>query len=810
MCDLEDIDSGGPSTDDGHQSSSGDDTPWTIPNSLLQSNEPSLRSFDVAVGLSSTAPSLRQPSGQQPHDAALMERATDGSLIVDPDLLIRCLSRMAQGQSSMLFSLDAHGRFQAILQGQFRVSRLGETALKNLVAVCKSTGEKTLDLYNFIDKAISSETSSPTHVALAASIRALLHTDHDRLVREAAIVKGFVALQTILRKTEALSDMLYDIIDAVAKSANEEEMLRSILKHNAAASSSNAQLINTLRALLLSILNPAFDHLMGSLGLQMKEGIDSALVDILLSDAESTTSAASPVLSPSNLRMAQEIIQGLEMLRAAKPHHLILSCDCQMKALDLDTDDLFEPDPEAVLRKAQEYEATLLDALEAESVLAEPQGNELNVQPSMTLAVTSHDIYTADFADLAQRFTAMPPATHAPEMAAVAIALKEDFLTWNKKRLSPTPPHEFLLDSLRPLLEVQQKLVSLAVLQVVFDEQDLFAHLDAQRQFHLFGNGIFLRRLQTALFDSASSSPRDCLRVEGNFGLRMDARSSRWPPASSDLQLTLAGILSDSYIDSSTSTKREPPGGLSFAIRTLSEDEISHVLDPSSPNALDFLRLHYSPPPGLAAFFTLDVLDKYDSIFRFLLSVVRQSHITKTMLHLLTIRPRSTAHAFAHQAHYTISALTTYFFDLGIAAPWQDLLASLAEADDSFDSPSPAPFASLVNMHSTTMDAILDRLFLTPAQASMQTEVHKIFTTVLQASILLATGTQTLAVDNPDVSERLQTLNIDLRDAVIGLVEQLNAMQENSEGKDHFHLLALTLEASGFFASDKELNWCSL
>ena len=99
------------------------------------------------------------------------------------------------------------------------------------------------------------------------------------------------------------------------------------------------------------------------------------------------------------------------------------------------------------------------------------------------------------------------------------------------------------------------------------------------------------------------------------MGLRLGTtHEERWPPASSELQLTLMGILNETYgkaqasQDSRRANEQALPGALSFAIRQLPEAEIDQVLDPNSLYALDFLRLRYTIGAPLDAIMTGDAL----------------------------------------------------------------------------------------------------------------------------------------------------------------------------------------------------------
>ena len=185
--------------------------------------------------------------------------------------------------------------------------------------------------------------------------------------------------------------------------------------------------------------------------------------------------------------------------------------------------------------------------------------------------------------------------------------------------------------SLDAILLPQARLVNLAILKVLFQECDAVHHFEVQRVFQLLGSGVFLSRLRQALYSQELSSAERWKghARSGTMGLRLGSRKT-WPPASAELRLVLRDILSDCYQELFSSksrgkTSEDLPVDLSFSIRRLSEPEIQACLNSDSLQALDFLRLQYSPPPIVSQIITEALLEKYDRIFRFLMRVMRVS-----------------------------------------------------------------------------------------------------------------------------------------------------------------------------------------
>lgn len=316
-----------------------------------------------------------------------------------------------------------------------------------------------------------------------------------------------------------------------------------------------------------------------------------------------------------------------------------------------------------------------------------------------------------------------------------------------------------LIASWRPLIMTQSRLVNGSVLRLLLRDCGLIKHLQVQFDFHLFGNAAFRARLCDALFSSASESAerkRGVTPASHNLGLRLDAREGQhWPPASSELRLSLAGLLNETYHNTLVSGRKSSddiPGGLSFAIRELDDAEIDVIVNPGSIHALDFLKLSYTPPAALKSIITDTSLTKYDEMFRFLLQLLRLHHLT-TDLKALHIHSRSSSpHAptttkFILIAHHLISTLTSHIFTLSISTSWSRFLAhltklqsDLAKEDTSqakYGSKTPMTLSRLSTLHDRTLDTVRTRTFLRRKQSAIKESIYAMLGTILAAAPLL-------------------------------------------------------------------------
>jgi hypothetical protein len=309
--------------------------------------------------------------------------------------------------------------------------------------------------------------------------------------------------------------------------------------------------------------------------------------------------------------------------------------------------------------------------------------------------------------------------------------------------------------SFNPLLIAQQRVLNAVMIRLFFRSHHLRMHLNLQRNFHLLGDGVFVSRLTAALFDPDQSSTerqRGVMRSGSGMGLRLGSRGT-WPPASSELRLALMGILNDCYHDSLAKQPKSKisgrnhdlPGSLSFAIRQLSEEETEKILDADSLDALDFLRLQYSPPSPLGAVLTPSSLERYDTILRFLLRLIRLLFVVS---HLPKDFPSSKARLFRWQAEHFVSTCCRYFFETGVRETWavfmhylDNIEKRLKEEDEAGELGTRVHegVVDLRKQHDLCLDRITFALLLRNRQQKVMKVLEDILTTILEFSKLCHT-----------------------------------------------------------------------
>jgi hypothetical protein len=306
-----------------------------------------------------------------------------------------------------------------------------------------------------------------------------------------------------------------------------------------------------------------------------------------------------------------------------------------------------------------------------------------------------------------------------------------------------------------PLFSAQARLINSSCVRVFFKEHGLRSHLSLQRKFHLFGDGVFISRLSHALFDpelETAQRQQGVARSGGVMGLKLGSRDS-WPPASSELRLALMGVLADSHYATANdgqehkggylSRDGELPGGLSFAIRELPQEELEKCMDPHSIEALDFLRLQYKPPSPLDAIITPTSLHKYDRLFKLLLRMIRMLYVVNQLFRDVTDRTRPeqpaidpVTHKFRIEAHHFVMAVSSHFFEVSVGATWAKFEAKLDEIDRRINADDAGigqceGLDRLREFHERVLDRIMFAALLRKRQEQVMKLLEDIFTIIL-------------------------------------------------------------------------------
>lgn len=330
---------------------------------------------------------------------------------------------------------------------------------------------------------------------------------------------------------------------------------------------------------------------------------------------------------------------------------------------------------------------------------------------------------------------------------------EKDHLTTFAPPISITPMLSFSY-----IFSVQAKLINTACLRMFFSEHKIRSHLTLLRRFQLFGNGVFASRLSHALFDDeldATERRTGGYRSGGTMGLKLGSRDS-WPPASSELRLALMGVLTESFSESLGGREEAPhhrggihasgkegelPGGLSFAVRDMTQEELERCMDPDGIEALDFLKLQYNPPSPLEAIITPTALYRYDRLFKLLLRVLRMLFVVNKLFRDATSRASCwagidpIAQKFRIEAHHFVSTVCGYMFETGVGSTWKKFDEKLADIERKLcgdeEGLEGEGLERLRGYHESILDRIMFATLTRKRQAPVMKLVEDIFVAVL-------------------------------------------------------------------------------
>ncbi|KAK0987755.1 hypothetical protein LTS01_009426 [Friedmanniomyces endolithicus] len=706
-------------------------------------------------------------AGSEAFDAALSLEQRDEPIGVLPRVVsLRALCSLLLGRSSVFFQWDeVKQSFTQTLSGT-PTAGLSAMASASATAELMEYAAMYRKLQGFSSYDMPRAAASPVVVALQRSIACVLDAVEERTLARMSSVRSILGLQAITERPWQLLRLLCTLRDAIVDHTTDEAAISSLSDAVHAIFATGSGFAAVLTAVLTQVSRPWLESMAVEVGLihhlhespQLANrsdfegrGFDASvatdctagLQDDGLLTAEDRTlfnqTRATVSLLQSYLPDAVQHADGLVTLSTTGP----------------DTYEFPSPDNES-------QEGPQLSEL-----FRDPQSGELLFEQDNWASYEAMH-YQMSEAPGAVRLKGGDTVNTA---ATAALAVSADMASIHGKGLD-LEHLQRPFDILRPAIEAQACRMNRVLLQYLFKDCRLRQHLDLQRTFHLLDSGHFVSRLSTALFSAETQSAerkRGMVPTAETMGLRLGVKpGQRWPPASSELRLILAGLLSEVYHDNSASPKLakaqdDLPGGMSFAIRELPEAEIELVVaDAGSIYALDFLRLQYTAPPPLDLILTPSAMQKYDDAFRFLLRMVRAVYITARIgknSKRRQLRPQDFLTArFASEAHHVTTTLMSYFMDIGISAPWAELQTSLDAAEEALevDMPVIVGINTLRDMHHRFLETVRDRLFLKRKQQPIRLAIEEVLTAVLNGAASLQSeaegGTPSIAAANAVLS----------------------------------------------------------
>ncbi|KAI1817503.1 hypothetical protein GGS20DRAFT_532476 [Poronia punctata] len=748
--------------------------------------------FSPAVPQS--APLFITEAGPPAYDAALKSLRDPLSmdnlrhLIVLTKPYVAGLLALTLGRGSVFFIWDTMEASFIPAADEMRISGYSGDVLIGLEELCINCGTATRFLSSYVQLAYRTRPGA-VRVALAKAIDVLLLGLQQQIGKRGGQIKSLLQLQSLVQPVETVLVYFRELVRNISRMRTDEQVLSHISNETRYLENQDYLLRTLMCEVLQRATEPWADFAQKWIGVKAEEGFlvtkdgpgrsfvkveNIAHVDDFGFEVEERDyildEAHMPDFVPPDIALVLfETGRNLRLLRTHHPDHPLSGRDAiysskppgfmwlfDWKSIgDMQTD--VQRYEEAVLRKISSDPS----GRTPNSYLAGPATSGQNN--------TMLQVFGNDGSELEQRLLAsIQELDQAPGIAVAQdklIALLEKclFREDGKHGMDPSgfDPHWSLVPllSFGPLVTSQARLINREYMKLLFSSHDLREHLRVQKEFQLLGNGMFCSRLSHALFDPdlETAERKDGVALTGGImGLRMNGRET-WPPASSELRLALMGILSETYFDplskgkdlSSTQNTQNTdlPGDLSFSLRDLPAEEIDKCMDPTSLEALDFLRLAYKAPQPLSPILTPVLLVKYDKIFKFLLRMLRMLYIVG-QLHrdTQTIERRGQIAdnawlRFRFEAQHFVQSMATYFFDTGIQTSWNHFERWLDGVEvDLWQAGTDNPTARVVSpdevreQHEKMLNYIMNVLLLRKRQQPVLALVEDIFSLILKFS----------------------------------------------------------------------------
>ncbi|KAJ5578255.1 uncharacterized protein N7459_007219 [Penicillium hispanicum] len=730
-------------------------------------------------------------SGANGFDAALAyQQNTHGrsvaGRIVRHDIFLRSLLHLGLGWSSPFFRYNPRTMTFERYVKDARVSGMSLTILEGVVADMLQCGTNMLRVRSFArTPPIKAKDLSALFTLRGTVLVIMYHLEHHILGQSSQVV-SLLQATALFHRCGDLIGALADIVGAAEQASSDAQVISTAMKCAAFFAQKFGWMQNLMHEIVVRVTEPWFGFIEGWIGLRpeeaaLNESLASGRNFVQLELLEATGRFRNgpprtnftycrdnmPSFIPSD--QAQSIFESgrsLRLLKNSHPDHPIARQDVLTRTGHLRLCYVTTwADIERIQKRADAYEAQLRAEILRyhKAGMVPPRNNPDSIPDGDTtnkIVEKTFELFDIDDQTLVTG-SAMDQKALSDENINQMLQQNEtsDFGFTKAGRFGPELTSSLYL-SLAPVISSQAKLIDFSCLYHLFKEHNVRHHLNLQRRFQLLGDGSFTSRLSYSLFDPEMESGErksGVMRSGVHTGLRLGSRDT-WPPASSELRLVLIGLLGDCYFgdtDLETSDRAEGPrenelpGGLSFAVRELTSEEIERCKDPNAIEALDFLRLQYKPPEALEALITTRSLNKYDRLFKHLLRLLRMVSVVKGLIRDSTARgslsgdTRNVFQRFRIDAQHFVLAISDYCFHIGIGSIWsrfQETLAKIERCLDRGDIDGTLEAAHSVprlrDFHEDVLDQMLFAFFLSKRHTPAAKLLDTIFSIILAFSPL--------------------------------------------------------------------------
>ncbi|RPA74453.1 hypothetical protein BJ508DRAFT_366216 [Ascobolus immersus RN42] len=736
------------------------------------------------------------------------------------DVFCTCVRYLGMGISSILFSYDETERTFVQRRKEIRVSGLTVEATESFTSLFLQTGTHLRALHAFTQKVRRTPTSPSTLLALANVATTIISALRYHLTSFPSTT-SLLALQSHLETPFQILTTFLALIRALRHTSGETQLLTKLWEICLENEHKSTFVLPFLLAVFERVSRPFVEWVEEWVGFrasatELVGGGTAKVGRYFVGVEEEEGKEGKYVLKreevPGWVSWEEAVVvfetgKSLRYLWRREPAHPV----CRpVEEVGLGWRWGWE-DVERLHQQAKEYERNLLEAINTYMKPRPPSAASLgDVSMKDATDVSMMDVdedsyYAGEDAETRQDL--LPQTVEQIEQAAIdtlhqAIVSTDapppplpptddplyTFILTTCSSPSPSPSQTFAPPltltpalSFTPLLQTQHRLLNAITLRLFFTSHHITAHLALLSRFFLFKDGIYTARLSHALFspdaDAADRHLNRTGKVLGNLGLRLGGRRG-WPPASYEVRLALLNVLSDSMSAAKVSTPLtenveegeilgDLPGGLSFAIRELEEEELKRCSDARRIEALDFLKLDYRPPEPLGEVITAVCVERYDRIFKLLLRLLRMQHVLKTLTghtlaeraasrHVLHPRRVGPAHRpeggeildrelrelklkFRQEATHLLTHLTSYFTTTATLTPHTAFLTSVSSLEADLVSedevrPREEGLHTLRARHEKVLDAMLENCFLKQRQAPVMQLLESILDLILDFS----------------------------------------------------------------------------
>ncbi|KAI0185650.1 Spc97/Spc98 family protein [Xylaria flabelliformis] len=736
------------------------------------------------------APLFVTEAGPLVYDAAITDkddplrlRNTD-HLIIQSNPYIAALLALTLGRGSVFFEWDTKKGTFIPAVGKMRISGYSTEILQGLQDSCLKSGTTTRFLSSYVQLAYRTRPIA-AKVALAKAVDVLLLAIQQQFGERGKDVRSLLQLQSLVEPIESMLSYLRDLVRSISRMRTDEHVLSQIFTETESLDNEHSLLRALMCEVLSRVTEPWTDFVEKWIGVKTEGGVpltkdgpgksfvkvqNVTRVDDFGFETEEREyvldETSMPNFVPSDIALVMfEAGKTLRLLRTHHSDHPLCHTGIVSSSNPPDLKWLFDwKSIENLEDEVIQYEKAMMQRIIEKSSGSMLQSKHENGAISREQGMLQ--VFGNDGTDLEKQLLASIQALdQAPPIAVtqdVLSSLLEECLYRQSDHLRTNASDFGLhwslipLHSFGPLVMSQARLINREYMKLLFNAHDLKEHLRVQKEFQLLGNGMFCSRLSHALFnpDLDTAERRAGVALNGGImGLRLNGRET-WPPASSELRLALMGVLSDTYVSSisresslSGPGTSDLPGDLSFALRDLPPEEIDKCMDPSSLEALDFLRLAYKTPAPLSPILTTAILVKYDRIFKLLLRILRMLYVVGQLFRDSSRMERQGRDPgdvwlrFRFEAQHLVQGVATYVFDTGIQMPWlqfekwlEGVESDLTRADTDISEARVVSPDEVREEHEKMLDRIMTVLLLRKRQQPVLALLEDIFRLVLQFS----------------------------------------------------------------------------